>query len=117
MNYFGTSLTEKGHYWWKLDRDNMQKCFDNLKALPFDPYTIVQPATGREDLNKGDVFNTRANGCTICVIYGSCKDDRHGTCSMFWIKGNFGYEELREKILAIPIARKMIEQMPFTVNW
>lgn len=114
MNYYGTNLTEYGHYFWKLnDTQLIYKGLDGKdEKPPFSPGDFLG-----SNAEKGLVGYFRLKGYSIIAIAGSCKDTRGGTKSVFWVKGEVEPTALKDMILAIPIAEKMIEQMPFEVQW
>ena len=111
MNYFGTDLRSAGHYFWDLIGESMGKSKLYFKDIPFDPYV-------GQKLRKGEVhFSNCGNYWTYLVIGGSCIDERNGCVSTFFVNEKITYEEMKERILSIPIAKKIIEQMPFEVKW
>lgn len=112
MNYFGTDLTSFGHYLWEADGNSLRYKRLDFSALPFHPERLVHT-----DAPKGLVGYFKIGGQSICAISGSCKDGRGGTKSVFWVLGDIEPHALKDMILAVPIAKKMIEQMPFQVNW
>lgn len=112
MNYFGTSLTDHGHYFWEVGQDGLYNSSLDFK-YGFDPQTLGKG----HNLDKGDTLYKKENGYSIYYIEGSCKDDRHGTKSVFFEKGIFSPQQLKEKILSIPICKRIIEAMKFKVNW
>lgn len=114
MIYYGTNLTEYGHYFWKLnDTQLVYKGLDGKdESVPFEPDNLISSGAP-----KGMVGFFRIDGYSIIAISGSCKDTRGGTKSVFWVKGDVEPGALKEMILAVPIAKRMIEQMPFEVKW
>lgn len=111
MNYFGTSLTSAGHYFWTLDGEYMESSKIYFKDIPFNPEEMPTART------KGSVEYYHIEGYTICAIAGSCKDTRWGTRSVFWINEDIEFGELLERIKSIPIAQKILAQMPFEINF
>ena len=111
MNYFGTNLSVAGHYFWDLKGDRMEMSKIYFKDIPFDPYD------GQKYKPKGTVTFMQVEDYSICVITGSCIDGRNGTVSTFFVKEKLSLPELKERILSIPIAKKIIDQMPFNVLW
>lgn len=116
MNYFGTNLDSAGHYFWELNDDKIRRSQLWFNDIPFNPEELPKYEKG-ELGEKGDVKFYYSNGYSICAINGSCIDKRHGCKSVFFILENISNIELKEKIMSIPIAKKIIEQMPFKVNW
>ena len=112
LHYFGTDLSSYGHYFWKLEGNRMIYQPLDFTKLPFNPERLLP-----SDVRKGLVWYGAQDGYCICAIAGSCKDTRGGTKSVFWTTELFGSNEWKDRILAIPIARRMIEQMPFEVQW
>lgn len=112
MNYFGTELTSAGHYMWEMEGTGLYKNKMRLENCPFNPEALPYLK-----YRNGDVGYYQCFGFTILAICGSCKDNRPASKSIFWIEGNFTAEQMKEKILAIPIGKKIIEQMPFEVRW
>lgn len=114
MNYFGTQLTSAGHFFWKLDGDFIdRKGAATFSELPFDPENLPH-----EKLTKrlGEVHFYHIGGYSILRIEGSCYDKRPASKSVFFLKEIITKDEMRDKILSIPIAKKIIAQMPFQVN-
>ncbi|MGI4873201.1 MAG: hypothetical protein ACRYFX_18730 [Janthinobacterium lividum] len=114
MNYYGTNLTEYGHYFWILE--GMRFVYKGLNGkdepVPFEPDNLIS-----SNAAKGTAGYFAGDGYSIYAISGSCKDTRGGTKSVFWVKGDVGPGALKDMILATPLAKKMIEQMPFEVKW
>src|SRR5574343_1134443 len=80
MEYFGTNLTEHGHYSWDLTGDRMVKIGLLPKHTPFNPEELTI------NLPKGEVIYYQSSKFTVLGISGSCKDERNGTKSIFWVK-------------------------------
>lgn len=116
MKYFGTNLSSAGHYFFELEGEIIRRTNLWFSDLPFDPEKMPSYEKG-EVQNKGDVKFYHSNGYNICAINGSCIDKRWGCKSVFFTTENLTNIELMEKILSIPVAKKMIEQMPFEVRW
>jgi hypothetical protein len=112
MNYFGTELTSSGHYMWELQGTQMFRNKMTLGDCPFNPEGLPYKV-----YKNGEARYYQFCGFTILAICGSCKDHRPGSKSIFWIEGNFSGSEMKEKILAIPIGKKIIEQCPFEIRW
>lgn len=122
MNYFGTELDCAGHYFFDLKGDVMG--MGNLyfpkgegipvtkyKEWPFNPEDILISR------RNGDAEYYQINGYSIYAICGSCADKRAGCKSVFFTTENLSKDDLKNNILSIPIARKIIESMPFEVRW
>jgi hypothetical protein len=116
MNYFGTNLDSAGHYFWELENWKMKRSEIWFNDIPFNPEELPKYEKGEEQ-NKGDVKYYHSNGYNICAINGSCIDKRHGCHSVFFATDELTNNQLKDKILSIPIAKKIIEQMPFEVRW
>jgi len=112
MEYFGTNLTEAGHYRWFLDDDVMVKNrayrFDDL---PFHPENLTN------NLVFGEVVFYQGGGYTVVGISGSCKDSRPGTKSIFWVKELITRKEMIERILDNSLSLELLAKMPFNVRW
>jgi hypothetical protein len=122
MNYFGTSLTSHGHYFFKLRGDQMNDIglsFPKGEGIPIMKYKEwpFNPEKMPDSRMKGDAEYYQINGYSIYAICGSCKDERGGTKSVFFTTETLTKEELKDKILSIPIAKSIIDQMPFKVMW
>ena len=111
MNYFGTDLTTHGHYRFVLDYHRMSKVTYRFEQLPFHPEELTN------NLPKGEVVFYQGGGVTVIGIAGSCKDDRPGTKSIFWIDEIVSFGVLKERIFNTPSAKMIIDQMKFKVNW
>lgn len=117
MNYFGTSLNSAGHFFWILSGEKMKSNWDmDYASLPFSPEQLPKGYEAYET-EFGTVGFYKEDGYSIIAIYGSCADTRHGTKSVFFIKEDLTKEEMKQKILSIPIANWIIDKMPFEVKW
>jgi len=116
MNYYGTDLESAGHYFFDVDDDRLVSSSMRSKTyfnnIPFNPENLTENARFR-----GDVQWHSIEDYTICAIEGSCKDNRPGSHSTFWVKENISFDELKALILSTPICVKIINQMPFDVKW
>ena len=110
MEYFGTSLTEHGHYRWDID-EGFRKMNYGFESLPFHPENLTN------NLPKGEVVFYQGGGLTVIGISGSCKDERPGTKSIFWVKGTISRSDLVLKIMQHQTAMRIIRAMPFEVKW
>lgn len=111
LEYFGTNLTEAGHYRWELNGDRMAGSNLRLRDLPFNPEELTN------NLQFGEVIFYQGGGFTVLGISGSCRDKRGGTKSIFFTKEILTRGEMIDKILNVPIAKNIIEAMPFKINW
>ena len=112
MNYFGTDLRMHGHYRWEiLNGSLVSSRLGYDQGLPFNPEETVK------DSRKGSVAFLQEEGHSVMTITGSCTDKRGGTKSVFWLPEIVSYEELKDRILSIPIFVEMIEKMDFRVRW
>ena len=111
MEYYGTNLTEAGHYRWSLDGKVMVKhrsyrCAD----LPFHPETLTN------NLPKGDIIFYQGGGYTVVGISGSCRDSRPGSESIFWVKELLTAGEMGDRIKNNHLAMELISAMPFELT-
>jgi hypothetical protein len=111
MEYFGTNLTEYGHYRWSLENDRMTNLGISFRDLPFHPEDLTN------NLPKGEVIFYQGGGYTVVGISGSCKDGRPGTKSIFWIKEIISKSEMVQKIMQNPSSLKIINAIPFEILW
>lgn len=111
MYYFGTSLNEHGHYLWDLKEKIMIKCGLSFKHLPFNPEELTN------NFLKGEVMFYQCTGYTVIGIAGSCKDERGGTKSIFWVTEVISFDEMKKRILNNPVAKKIIDKIPFDILW
>jgi hypothetical protein len=120
--YFGTSLDSHGHYFFRLDNDKMSCKTLNFplgdgiplahhEKWPFNPESIIKSR------KKGDVEFYNIKGCSIIAIVGSCVDERPNTKSVFFVYADLDYEQMKAKVLSNPTAKKIIDKMPFVLNW
>lgn len=112
LDYFGTDLNSAGHFFWKLQGDRISRSPLWFDSIPFDPENILSNYA-----EKGTVQYHKINEYSICAIAGSCADKRYGTRSVFWTKEPVELKHFKEIILNVPIAKKIIEKMPFKVRW
>jgi hypothetical protein len=117
MNYYGTDLDCAGHFFWKLEEDVIHSRKSNFDDFPFNPETLpLQQKKGFYNRN-GFVGFYNIGGYSICAIEGSCYDKRPGSRSIFFIKEQLTNDQLVERIMSIPIAEKIINQMPFNIKF
>lgn len=109
MEYFGTNLDEHGHYSWDLSGDRMVKIGLLPKHTPFNPEELTN------NLPKGEVIYYQSSKFTVLGISGSCKDERNGTKSVFWVKELLSKQEMFERINENKLAKAIINAMPFGV--
>lgn len=110
MEYFGTSLSEHGHYRWILNKDSMYKTYLRFDDLPFNPEQLTN------NLNKGECVFYQGGGYTVLGISGSCKDERPGTKSIFWVKEIISREEMIDRLKNNYMALELINAMSFEIN-
>lgn len=111
MEYFGTSLTENGHYRFVLTENGMQKNWSRFDDLPFHPENL------NNNQQKGDVSFFQGSGFTVLAICGSCKDERPGSKSVFWVKLTINKSEMIDMVKDNKIAMTIINKFPFEVKW
>ena len=107
LEYFGTSLYEHGHYRWILEEPGMVCKYLRFEDLPFDPEGLTN------NLNKGEIIYYQGGGYTVIGISGSCKDNRPGTKSIFWVNEIFSKEKMIEVIKNNQMAANIIKAMSF----
>ena len=69
------------------------------------------------NLPKGEVIFYQGGGFTVIGISGSCKDDRPGTKSIFWVEELLTFNDMKNRILDYPIAKYIFGSMPFKIQW
>ena len=111
MYYFGTNLTEHGHYTWDLSGDHMVNIGLLPKTTPFNPEELTR------DLPKGEVIFYQGGGFTVLGIAGSCKDERRGTKSIFWMNETVSKGQMIVLISQNQHSSKIINAMKFEVKW
>lgn len=112
MNYFGTDLNSAGHYFWELEKNSIFKSRLRYEDIPFNPEGL--PIVNNE---KGHVEFHNVFGYSILAIAGSCSDNRWATKSIFWVKEIISYDDMKKRILDIPIAKQILNKMPFEIKW
>lgn len=110
MYYFGTSLTEHGHYQWELTEGGMSSIRD-IRDLPFNPEGITK------NLQNGKVVYFQGGGYTAIAIAGSCTDQRPGSVSVFFVKELISFNDMRLRISETRTALHIIHQMKFKIDW
>lgn len=116
MYYFGTNLKNLGHYFWELAGKEFSGTTMFFSQIPFDPEDMPYRKRG-EVIKNGDTGYYQEGEYSIYAIEGSCMDKRPASKSVFFVRELISKEELKERILAIPIAQQIIGRMPFEVNW
>jgi len=110
MEYFGTNLIEYGHYRWNID-DGFQQMNYRFEQLPFHPENLTNK------LPKGEVIFYQGGGYTVIGIAGSCKDERGGTKSIFWVNEIVSMDEMIGRIKNNQTAMRIINAMSFKIKW
>lgn len=111
VKYFGTTLTEKGHFL----QDLLSIGLDYNKSLNVNqfPFDIQSLTKGKP---KGYVLKTVVDKYKIIAIEGSCCDQRFGTSSVFVTTENVTLDQFELYLLLHPWVNKMIDLMPFEVD-
>ncbi len=115
LKYFGTNLDSAGHYIWELNYDQFGRSTLGIEKYPF--YLESLPYNNGNYSPNGTVEFSRCFGFTICAIAGSCIDTRRGCRSVFFVQAVISDEEMKKMIFETPIAKKIIDKMPFEVKW
>jgi hypothetical protein len=116
MNYFGTELDGAGHYFWTLEGNAIYRSRTSFENCPFNPEALPYKKNGQGFFNGTARFYQFA-GFSIYAIEGSCKDERPGSKSIFFVEKELDKDQMKALILATPIASKIIQKMPFKVEW
>jgi hypothetical protein len=116
MNYYGTDLNTAGHYFWELGGNDIRRSRANYQDFPFNPEGLPYIKIGHLVENGIAKFYQFA-GFSIYAIEGSCADKRAGSKSIFFVEQGLDKEQMKALILATPIASRIIEKMPFEVQW
>lgn len=113
MKYFGTNLTEHGHYIWNVGSEYLLNPSIDFKPLSFDPEDMPKSKV------KGDVEFYHIGGYTILAICGSCIDNKPGTRSVFWVAGDLTKENMIVLIKLFPVLVRILNAMElkFKINW
>lgn len=114
MEYFGTELNRSGHDFHML----YDQCLgyskgtfkEKVEEIGFNPENM--PKVGY----RGKHEYYQINGYSIIAICGSCADERGGSKSVFFEKGDFSESEMIDKIKSIPYAMAIINKMSFKVD-
>ncbi len=119
MYYFGTNLTEAGHFFFELQDDHMKRLglsfpenggipISRQKQWPFNPEDFPRYSKG-ETSTRGEVGFYVEAGYTILAICGSPIDKRPGCKSVFFKKGDCSFVDMAEEVYAIAVAKKIID--------
>ena len=111
IHYFGTGLSEPGHYFFDLSGESINSSKLDFNNIPFNPEKLAI------DEEKGRVKFFWRGDYTILRIEGSCSDKRWGTKSVFFVKDNIPATEMMHLVKSNKVAQKMFEKMDFEVNW
>lgn len=112
LQYFGTNLTNHGHYFWEVGENYLHSSNLNFDSFNFNPCNMPEYEIG-ETRNKGDVKFYHKSPFVICAIEGSCIDKRSGTNSVFFIKGEFSYNNLMLAMRESKPVQEIINSFPF----
>lgn len=108
MLYFGTSPHAYGHYLWEL-AGGLYRSRMPYSEIPFDPYE-------HKNNPKGHTVFVQSQAYTALHIAGSCKDERGGTVSVFWVNDPRPKADFLLMLKSNPTAMQIIEAMPFEVE-
>lgn len=112
IEYFGTNLTEKGHYLWKLNREGLGYERNlNINKFPFQVEHL------NDNTERGTVLRTQIQDYKIIHITGSCIDQRGGCKSVFITRDAISIEDFEKYIRGNEFCKKMFTKMPFEVMW
>lgn len=112
LDYFGTNLDCAGHFFWQLKGNSISRSGVSFDKLPFNPENLLP-----KGIPKGTVKYFRIEKYAIVAIEGSCGDKRPGTTSVFWTDQEVKLGQMKSIILSIPIAKRIIDSLPFEVAW
>lgn len=117
-NYFGTDLTTAGHYFFEVRPDYLSSNRNiDFADLPFNPEKLPIVVGNRYAYApKGMTRFYNFGHWSICAIGGSAIDSRHGCHSVFFWDEVLTQDQMIDIIKSLPIAVKMINQMPFKVE-
>lgn len=116
MNYYGTELNHAGHYYWQLEGDAIYRPRHGAQHYPFEPEHLPYDKSKRGLPNGFAAFYQFA-GFSIYAIEGSCADTRPASKSIFFIEKELDKDQMKALIMSTPIARKIVQKMPFEVQW
>jgi len=111
MHYFGTNIIESGHYRWNVTNEGLRNRSLKFDDLPFHPEYLTSK------LAKGKVIYYQGGGFTVIGISGSCKDERPGTKTIFWIQEKLSKEQMIKKITDNIFTKEILDAMPFEIQW
>lgn len=112
IEYFGTSLTEKGHYIYHLGKYGLDYEKDlNINKYPFQVERL------NDNTEKGSVLRTHIQDYKILHITGSCIDKRPGCKSVFITQEAVTLKDFEDYIRGHDYCKKMFEQMDFEIKW
>lgn len=117
MYYFGTSVSEYGHYFWTAEGWHLKHSKVGMNDLSFNPYKLL---TAEQQLHKGEVgfFHSKKDDLFICAINGSCKDERGGTVTVFFTKTALTPLELVNQLKWPNTASsQIILVFPYPIKW
>ena len=112
LEYFGTDLSQAGHYFFILSGNSFQYSEREFGSTPFNPERINENYDP-----KGSVIYLESGIYSVCAICGSPTDKRPGCKSVFFTDKKVSHTQWKDLIYSIPIAKRIIEQMPFEVKW
>ena len=121
LHYFGTGLTCAGHYFWELKNERMIDrglSFPKGDGIPMSKHKEwpFNPESMPESKINGDTEFFIIGEYSILAICGSCCDNRSGCKSVFFTDKNVTKKELKKIIFSVPIAKMIIDKMPFNIN-
>ncbi len=116
--YYGTDLNHAGHYFWELRDDSLRSTPVKFgDTIPFNPEDYPKSVKNGLYLSLGTVQYYSIQEWSVLAIEGSCSDTRRGSKSVFFSKDysilRLGFDGFLQAIKDIPIANKIINQMPF----
>lgn len=115
LQYFGTEPDRAGHQFWRLEGSSLSRSRLSYNDCPFNPEGL--PYKKGHDFRNGETEFYQFAGFSIYAIEGSCYDTRPASRSVFFIEKEMSKEELKALILSTDIGKRIIEKMPFAVQW
>lgn len=108
IEYFGTSMTAPGHYFWIVNPESLTHSNRRFEALPFNAEQLPW-RDGKYLEQRGQYTIHNFAGFTIVAFSGSPIDKRGGCKSVFFVEGNLSNEEIMKLLNETPMAMRIIK--------
>lgn len=108
IHYFGTNLTEHGHYFWDVSNGAPTDKYNKPDNIDFNQYEFKYQ-------KRGDIDYLKTPNYSVIGICGSPVDHRGGTVSVFFTKEDLTKEQFLDILKGNTFFQKLTEMMDIEI--